>query len=194
MKIFNGTNHDLKIFANNGDFSVTRKGEKFLVNPYAQPAYIIPQQKPLSVHSAPLYPLAEYSETGTIFLPEFCYTPVDFLPDYQQYDLIACSTLYAQFAIQAFCNNPNYLDRLYTPVCLFSVNPDSEANAKKVGTAGFRKVIPPFYPKDYVQFVRNGLQPSKIGVEACLNLCKPNVCEYGEASYIAELTNYLVQF
>lgn len=194
MKILNATNHRLAFYLDENKLSTTRKGIHVLEDKHAKPSYVIKRQKAYSLHPTMLCQLAEHPKIGKIYLPELYDTFVDPLPDnYWQYDIIVCSKLYVNLALHAYAGNWDILDRLYTTVPVFEQDPEQFSDLKVIGTAGLRKAIPPLTPKAYIQLIRNGYLPSRVGVEASLNsIIQANVpLTYEATSDVRELQNYL---
>lgn len=191
-RIYNGVNHGINLYENPTNFTVNRKGQHFLTNPEAKPDRIIRQMKPLSVKTD-LIPMNSITNPG-LFLPEPVGAQIETLPNYCDYDIVVVSTIYAGMARQLTGNNPDYLDRLYTPVPVFDDNPQVYRNsARMAGSIGFRKVWYPMTPQWYVQEYRAGRLPSVASVRVCLDIYDSHraYCDANTAAWLTELKNWL---
>ena len=79
--------------------------------------------RPLSVKSQ-LIPTS--SSEMNIFLPEAVGAQLEFASEPYNYDIIIVSSLYANIARQTQGSNPDYLDRLYSPITLYSEDPQDQ--------------------------------------------------------------------
>lgn len=190
IRKYNGVNHDVTYFNNSVDYTVNRKGQYFLTNPCAKPSEIIQQSKPLSVQSQ----LISIDSSDTkIFLPEAISYQIEILPDSINYDVIIVSSRYADIARQTQSGNPDYLDRLYTPITLYTENPQYTNNVDKVGCVGFRKIWYPRTPQEYVRELYEGHLPSIASMKTCVEIYKIHraYCDYNTAQCLNELESYL---
>lgn len=188
---YNGVNHDLFLYLNSDNFAVNRKGQYFLTNPEAKPDEILRQMRPLSVKSQ-LIPTS--SSEMNIFLPEAVGAQLEFASEPYNYDIIIVSSLYANMARQTQGSNPDYLDRLYSPITLYSEDPqDSNHFANKIGCVGFRKVWYPRIPQEYVNELRTGRLPSVTSMKLCIDMYHSQraYCDYNTSCWLHELENYL---
>lgn len=191
-RIYNGVNHDINLYENPANFTVNRKGQYFLTNPNAKPDRIIRQMKPMSVKTD-LIPTNSMTNPG-LFLPEAVGAQIETLPNYFDYDIIVVSTIYAGMARQLTGNNPDYLDRLYTPVPVFDDDPQVyQNNARMAGSIGFRKVWYPLAPYQYVHEFRAGRLPSVASVRVCLDIYDSHraYCDANTVAWLTELRNWL---
>ena len=191
-RIYNGVNHDIKLFENPTKFTVNRKGQYFLNDPDAQPDKIIRQMKPLSVRSNPVQ--ASFSAASLLFLPEAVGAQIETLPNFSDFDIIVVSTIYAGMARQLILNNPEYLDRLYTPVAVYDDDPQSFRNSVRMaGSIGFKKVWYPRTPQEYVMEFRAGRLPSLASVSICLDIYNTQraYCDANTTAWLTELRNWL---
>lgn len=90
----NGVDHDI-IFYDPHDFVANRKGQHYLANENANPMIVIPQSSPLSVR--------EFTKPEAVFgLVNICVEDgtknIDFLPNYENYERIIVSRIYAEAA------------------------------------------------------------------------------------------------
>lgn len=192
VRIYNGVNHDINLYENPAAFSVNRKGQHFLTNREAEPFRIIYQQKPLSVTTNLL--AANPIASPGLFLPEVISAQVETLPDFYNYDIIAVSNIYAGLVRQMAGCNPDYLDRLFTPVPVYRDNPQYIGNnARKAGSIGFRKVWYPRTPQEYILEFRAGRQPSVSAIMVCLDIYNSHraYCDANTAACLTELRNWL---
>lgn len=191
-RIYNGVNHDIKLFEDPTKFTVNRKGQYFLNDPDAQPDKIIRQMKPLSVRSNPVP--SGFSGIPALFLPEAVGAQIETLPNFSDFDIIVVSTIYAGMARQLIVNNPEYLDRLYTPVPVYDDDPHSFRNsARMAGSIGFKKVWYPRTPQEYVMEFRAGRLPSLASVSICLDIYNTQraYCDANTTAWLTELRNWL---
>lgn len=191
---YNGVNHDLRIYQNPNNFAVNRKKQYFLKSKETAPDYIIPQQKPLSAKTT-LLPSS--SMKGEVFLPHTLNATIDSLPDYSKYDRIIVSSIYASTIMQmsqTSCIDPNYLDRLYSPVPLYSEDPQNKlTRVSKVGCVGFQKVCNPYHPQYYLSELNYGRMPSKTSMKLCIEMYQLGyfVCDDNTRSLLRHL-DYLI--
>lgn len=187
---YNGVNHDVALYSNPADYAVNRKGQYFLTNTNAKPTEIIYQSSPLSVQSQ-LISLG--TADPTIYLPEVISAQAETLQDAYNYDIIIVSNKYAEIARQTQGTNPDYLDRLYTPIVLYSNNPQSaNGYTSKIGCVGFRKVWYPRTPQEYVCDLRSGLSPSVCSMQSCIKIYNNRAyCDFNTSAWLRELENYL---
>lgn len=166
---YNGVNHDIYVYSK--DFAVNRKNQYFLTNPQATPDEIIKQEKPLSVYSVNI-PICTKLLKTNVFSPEVYGVNIDFALNPFDYDMIIVSNFYANIARQMSNINPDYMDRLYSPVTLYSENPQNANHfvSKKIGCIGFRKVCFPRTPRDYVNEIYSGGVPSKTSIKLCIDM------------------------
>lgn len=192
VRIYNGVNHNINLYENPEDFSVNRKGQHFLTNGQAEPTRVIYQQKPLSV-TTNLIATNPMASPG-LFLPEAIGAQVETLPDFFNYDIIAVSNIYAGLVRQMAGCNPDYLDRLFTPVPVYRDNPQYVGNnAHKAGSIGFRKVWYPRTPQEYVMEFRAGRLPSVSAIMVCLDIYNSHraYCDANTVVWLTELRNWL---
>lgn len=191
-RIYNGINHDIRLFENHVNFTTNRKGQHFLINPDSKPDKIIRQMKPLSVKTDLI--LTNTMTNPRLFLPEAVGSQIETLPNYYDYDIIVVSTIYAGMARQLTGNNPDYLDRLYTPVPVYDDDPQVYRNSVRMaGSIGFRKVWYPMTPQQYVFEYRSGRLPSVSSVRMCLDIYDSHryYCDDYTFAWLAELRNWL---
>lgn len=191
IRKYNGVNHDLSIYLTPKDFAVNRKNQYFLTNPSAQPDEIIRQMRPLSVKSQ-LVPLN--SSEMNIFLPEAFGAQIEFASNPYDYDIIIVSNLYANIARQTQGSNPDYLDRLYSPVTLYSDDPQNAKHfAAKIGCVGFRKVWYPRTPQEYVNELKAGRLPSVTSMKSCIDMYRSQraYCDFSTSFWLRELEMYV---
>lgn len=191
IRIYNGVNHNINLYENQANFTVNRKGQYFLTSPNAKPDRIIRQMKPMSVKTD-LIPTNPMTSPG-LFLPEAVGAQIETLPNYNDFDIVVVSTIYAGMARQLIVNNPDYLDRLYTPVPVFDDDPQVYRNsARMTGSIGFRKVWCPMAPQWYVVEFRNGRLPSVASARVCLDIYSHRpYCDTNTAAWLTELKNWL---
>lgn len=191
IRKYNGVNHDVALYCNPDDYTVNRKGQYFLKNDNAKPSDIIHQVRPLSVHSQ-LVPV-DSSDTK-LFLPEAIGSHIETLPNLYDYDIIIVSSRYADIARQTQGGNLEYLDRLYTPITLYSGNPYyANEFTTKIGCVGFRKVWYPRTPQEYVTELRAGRLPSVASMKTCIEIYSTHraYCDFNTSSWLRELESYL---
>lgn len=167
FKIYNGTNHTITLYSAN-DFTVNRKGQHFLLNRYAQPNQMIPQEHPLSVRNNSTLPITQLGIH--LFLPAALTATLDILPgNPADYDCIVISNLYGQLLIQRYWSNPNLLDRLFVPIPLYDCDPQTNTTARKIGSVGLQKVWGvPIAPQTYMQELQAGRTPSRAAIQICV--------------------------
>ena len=100
-KTYGGTNHDIPIYGP-FNFKPNRKCQHYLTNENAKPMIVIPQSSPLSVR--------EFTKPEAVFgLVNICVEDgtknIDFLPNYENYERIIVSRLYAEAAKKYFADN-----------------------------------------------------------------------------------------
>lgn len=190
-RIFNGVNHNVNLYENPENFTRNRKNQYFLTTPIARPDRVIRQMQPLSVKTD-LIP-TQVTTTPGLFLPEAVGAQIESIPDYSNYDVIVVSNIYANIARQLAGTNPEYLDRLYTPVPLYENDPQFCHDTRMVGSVGFRKVWYPMHPQGYVLEYRAGRLPSLASAQICLDIyaAQRAYCDTYTASWLAELKNWL---
>ena len=188
---YNGVNHDLLLYQNPEDFAVNRKSQYFLVNQEAKPNEVIRQRRPLSAKSQ-LISLSSMEKS--LFLPEAVGAQIEFVPDPYEYDIIIVSNLYANIARQMQGINPDYVDRLYSPVPLYSENPQDVHYSSKIGCVGFRKVWDPRTPQEYICDLKSGRLPSVSSMKLCVAMYRSQraYCDYNTTFWLRELENYLL--
>ena len=188
---YNGVNHDLYLYLNPNNFAANRKNQYFLTNSSAKPDEIIPQERPLSVKKQ-LIP-SGLSEIN-IFLPGAFGAQLESVSQSYDYDMIIVSNIYADIARQTQCTNPDYLDRLYSPITLYSEDPQiTTYRVNKVGCVGFQKVWYPRTPQEYMNELKSGRMPSVISMKLCIDMyhCQRIYCDYNTIFWLHELENYL---
>ena len=136
-KTYGGTNHDNPIYGP-FNFKRNRKGQHYLASENANPMIVIPQSSPLSVR--------EFTKPEAVFgLVNICVEDgtknIDFLPNYENYERIIVSRLYAEAAKKYFADNLSYLDRLVTPVPLYNKEPETFNDIEKIGCAFLTRVL-----------------------------------------------------
>ena len=136
-KTYGGTNHDIPIYGP-FNFKPNRKCQHYLTNENANPMIVIPQSSPLSVR--------EFTKPEAVFgLVNICVEDgtknIDFLPNYENYERIIVSRLYAEAAKKYFADNLSYLDRLVTPVPLYNKEPETFNDIEKIGCAFLTRVL-----------------------------------------------------
>ncbi|MCR5793680.1 MAG: hypothetical protein K6G65_10970 [Lachnospiraceae bacterium] len=111
-RIFNGTPHEIKFFAQ-GDTEFNRKDNRFVLKNKAAKATIIPQSgtRPLKVNynAAPFIIFQVY---GIDIRANDFARRIETLYNFEQYDIIIVSEAYAKAASSAGLS-PTYIDRLY---------------------------------------------------------------------------------
>lgn len=191
IRKYNGVNHDVSLYIDTKNYTINRKGQYFLTNQNAIPDEIIHQVRPLSVQSQ-LVPI-DSSDTK-IFLPEAIGSQIETLPNPYDYDIIIVSSRYADIARQTQGGNPEYLDRLYTPITLYSGNPQyANGFTSKIGCVGFRKVWYPRTPQEYVTELRAGRLPSVASMKTCVEIYNTHraYCDFNTSTWLRELESYL---
>lgn len=157
-----GCNHGVAL-SNTADIATTRGGKSFIVGNAGEELFYLPQQTPLSVRSTP----PNESAPGIITWFNNDGSNIDLLREYRRYDVIIVSQRYAM-AIKNFTqdlvgcasfNAEDYLDRLYVPHPLYDAHPE-EREAKKIGVAYLKKVVPAAELRDYQIAINQNLQPS----------------------------------
>lgn len=159
-KTYGGTNHDIPIYGP-FNFKPNRKCQHYLTNENANPMIVIPQSSPLSVR--------EFTKPEAVFgLVNICVEDgtknIDFLPNYENYERIIVSRLYAEAAKKYFADNLSYLDRLVTPVPLYNKEPEIFNDIEKVGCAFLTRVIPILEPRYYLEELKRGAHPSILSI------------------------------
>lgn len=146
--VYNGTNHELYMY-DEQDVYTTRKdadNNVYYRNPNAGCRYYYKQQTPLKAKED------SYCEQAL-----YCRQTLDFLPYYYEYDTIVVSSRYARVALAQYWQiNPQYLDRLYTPIKVY----DNENDKTVIGTRGLYKVVVPQNVMTYYDMI---CWPSKYG-------------------------------
>lgn len=191
-RIYNGVNHNINLYETLANFTINRKGQYFLTNSNTKPDRIIQQMKPMSVRTE-LIPTSSIN-SPLLFLPEAIGSQIDTLPNHYNFDIIVVSTIYAGVARQLAGNNPDYLDRLYTPIPVYVDNPQFYGGStRKAGSVGFRKVWYPRTPQEYVLEFRAGRLPSVSSMKVCLNIYNSHraYCDATTAAWLMELRNWL---
>jgi len=187
FRIYNATNHDINFYFSPEYYAVNCRGQYFLTNPDAKPDMVLRQQRPLCAISS----LTQIKDAGQINLifPESLSVQVESLSNYTDFDCIIVSNIYAQLFLMSLNPNPDFADRLYTPVTLFSSDPQLNfGQAAKIGAVGLRKVTLPKLPSDYVQELRCGKLPSVSSMQVCLSIYKtyPYI-DYNTEAWLKEL-------
>ena len=159
-KTYGGTNHDIPIYGP-FNFKPNRKCQHYLTNENANPMIVIPQSSPLSVR--------EFTKPEAVFgLVNICVEDgtknIDFLPNYENYERIIVSRLYAEDAKKYLADHLSYLDRLVTPVTLYNTEPKTFNDIEKVGCAFLTRVIPILEPRDYLEELKRGAHPSILSI------------------------------
>ena len=159
-KIYGGTNHDNPIYGP-FNFKRNRKGQHYLASENANPMIVIPQSSPLSVR--------EFTKPEAVFgLVNICVEDgtknIDFLPNYENYERIIVSRIYAEAAKKYFSDNLSYLDRLVTPVPLYNKEPEIYNDTEKIGCAFLTRVIPVLEPRYYLEELKKGAHPSILSI------------------------------
>lgn len=122
-----------------------------------------PQLKPLSVRE---FQNDFVSESNGIkfFQPPAYYCTIDDLSNYYNYDIVIVSGKYANMAMLKI-QNPDFLDRLFTPCKLvYDKNPKIYNDAVIKGCIGLQKVSYPYNLSQYASMIDNGFNPSKISM------------------------------
>lgn len=168
LRVFNGCNHPINFYSKN--YAQNRKNEFFLTSENALPDKIYSQGNPLSAYSC--LERANPCCDINLFFPEMLKAKLDIVPNYYEYDVILVSSRYAALAKQVFLNNPDYLDRLYSPITLYDKNPEesnqkSLEKAQKIGCIGFRKVWSAKTPQNYMNEIKAGYCPSVASMQIC---------------------------
>ena len=155
-----GPSHGNRIY-DSFNFIPNRKGQHYLTNENANPMIVIPQSSPLSVR--------EFTKPEAVFgLVNICVEDgtknIDFLPNYENYERIIVSRIYAEAAKKYFADNLSYLDRLVTPVPLYNKEPEIYNDIEKVGYAFLTRVIPVLEPRYYLEELKRGAHPSILSI------------------------------
>lgn len=192
VKIYNGTNHQISVYKME-DCLQNRHGQYFIKSPAAVPVCTYVQQQPLSVTTQKV--------GGFNIGPIWCYPtdlvtkPLDIPIGALWYDMIIVSSIYAEYARLTLANYPAYLDRLYTPITVYSSDPHATM-ASKVGTVGFKKPYFIYGPQDYIFMLQRGEQPSIFSIASMINVykCTSYAMDYTTSIYLQELKKYLDNF
>lgn len=191
-RIYNGVNHSINLYETSAKITSNRKGQYFLTHSDAKPDKIIQQMKPISVRTELMSTISINSPV--LFLPEAIGSQLDILPNFYDFDIIAVSTIYAGVARQLTGNNPDYLDRLYTPIPVFVDDPQTYGGrTHKAGSVGFRKVWYPRTPQEYVLEFRAGRLPSVSSMKVCFDIYNSHraYCDTNTAAWLMELRNWM---
>ncbi len=171
FEIFNATNHEVKVYPMHS-CAENRKGQYFLNTSFVEPIKIIPQVSLLSIAESNRQ-LISFSEIP-LFLPSGHSSNVPKLQNYTFYDIIIVSSKYANAALKAFPGSENYdyLDRLFTPINLYSTNPENSQEYTIIGCVGIKKVVNIFTPQYYCLLLAQGATPSRCAIQYAIEFCK----------------------
>lgn len=171
---YNGLNHEVNICIENAHIAANRRGQHFLLEESEEiKSSILPQMVPLSARTTTCQPVGTLLGICTYYTEDG--NNIDVVCNFMAYDAIIVSNLYAVKAIEylhetAFGRTVYYnmyMDRLFTPIPLYDKDPQ-EFDAKKVGCAGFTRVIPVAEPMEYRLAIEAGLSPSAQSIAECL--------------------------
>lgn len=190
-RIYNGTNHELNMY-DPQDTYMDREGKYYLKLASSIPKSIIERGIALSVQ------YGINSDNNTVinslhyYQPNRSYTYLDTLPNFKEYDTIVVSSKYAKIARKrCFQNDPDYLDRLFTPISIYN-----KEDNKVIGAIGFQKVCDNRNIIDYCQMVDSHLR--LCSAPPSLSAIASAVDYYSNFSYIDPTTlsyiNYLKDY
>lgn len=187
VKVYNGTNHDVSLYKiDNENFKSSRSCSKqvfYLNNPTILPVLKFNQKTAQNITPIPSYSISY--EKAIYSLPAII--NVIPLPDFDKYDVIIVSRLYAEAILKSgYPFGPNYIDRLYVS------KSDVKNNENQIiGCSGLEKVSWPLNIDYYLNSFQNQCTPSLISARLCLKQWKatPNA----NLIKIAQLENYIIQ-
>lgn len=197
--IDNACDHALNVSIENTHIAANRKGQHFLIDGFDESeSLVLPQMIPLSARSNSYQPVGSLLGITTYYTEDG--NNIDVVNNFMAYDAIIVSSLYATKAIEYLHKTSfgktamynMYMDRLITPIPLYNKDPQ-EFDAKKVGCAGFTRVIPVAEPMAYRLAIEDGLTPSLRSIADCLMAPLPSG-KYGKVlNYLGKeyLWNYL---
>lgn len=192
--VYNGCNHPIAVYPSHTGFSI-RPTKKGLFTSYDKQYFASRKDKPMFVLPRPreamnVFPnLSNGSSTNfaalDIFTPKMSnITAGEFtgIPDdYYTYDIIVVSSLFANYSLANIQRlGADFVDRLYTPVKLYS----KENGSTVLGAKGFEKVT--MFPLDYYYnlFTTSNITPSFVSISKTLDFFKKNnYCSFGSNEY-----------
>lgn len=178
-KILNGCNHALEVYFTHS-YCEARPNYKFydpfdkrfIIKEGATPSFVIPRPaKPINFDALPVVNGVTDMGNLMIFSPEINNALIkDNKPtDYQKYDIIVVSSVYAKYIKQLPGIPLDFLDRLYTSVPLYGNS--SNGDMEKKGCVGLQKMLI-IRPEDYINYINNinsSFHPSFVSVAVTIS-------------------------